>query len=137
MVEQKTIPRKNTSVIAAISKRGLLNYKSQNKPFEKSSFPEFLKHLKLPPRTTLLMDNVSFHYSKDVKAWAHENKINLLYTPPYSPWFNPIENFFSFVKSSYRRLSDVKMAFAAQPPKDFFHRIYERAFRQAGLLETR
>lgn len=137
VIQQKTIPSKNTSVIAAITHRGILAYKSQNKPFEKTSFLEFLKQLKLPPKTTLLMDNVSFHYSKDVKAWAQQRRINLLYTPPYSPWFNPIENFFSFIKISYRKLGNINSAFAAQTPKDFFCRIYARAFRQSELFEAR
>ena len=62
------------------------------------SFLEFLQTLNLPENTILLLDNVSFHHTQEVKTYIKSRKWDLLYVPPYSPQFNPIENIFSSVK---------------------------------------
>ena len=49
----------------------------------------------LQPDTVVLIDNVAFHHSKIVKQYARDRNIHLLYVPPYSPWFNPVEGVFS------------------------------------------
>ena len=51
------------------------------------------------------MDNVSFHKSKSItNSLINNNKI--LYIPPYSPQFNPIEEVFSFVKNKIKFTSN-------------------------------
>ena len=45
-----------------------------------------------------LMDNVKFHKIEDVVVLM-ENNGCFLYTPPYSPFLNPIENIFSKMKN--------------------------------------
>lgn len=44
----------------------------------------------------VVCDNVAFHHSAAVTAWftAHP-RISVLFLPPYSPFLNPIEEFFS------------------------------------------
>ncbi|KAJ4919775.1 hypothetical protein JOQ06_024645 [Pogonophryne albipinna] len=44
----------------------------------------------------VIWDNVAFHHSRDVRAWfeAHPHKA-MEFLPPYSPFLNPIEEFFS------------------------------------------
>jgi transposase len=44
------------------------------------------------------MDNVSFHKTKLVKTLIGKSSNKLLYIPPYSPQFNPIEEVFSQIK---------------------------------------
>lgn len=51
---------------------------------------------------TILLDNVSFHKQKDVIHCIYEKQSNFIFTPPYSPDFNPIENVFGIVKYNYR-----------------------------------
>jgi hypothetical protein len=90
------INTKNKSVCVCVTSDGnISNYKISDKPYTKIIFLEFLKSLSFPENTIILLDNVRFHHSKEVIKHALEQKWNLLYTPPYSPWFNPIENVFS------------------------------------------
>lgn len=53
------------------------------------------------------MDNVAFHKTNTVKQFAEENNIRLEYLPPYSPFFNPIENLFSKWKDIVQRARQI------------------------------
>ncbi|XP_059404951.1 uncharacterized protein LOC132140157 [Carassius carassius] len=48
------------------------------------------------PNSVVVWDNVSFHRTNSVRDWfaAHE-RITVEFLPPYSPFLNPIEEFFS------------------------------------------
>jgi transposase len=103
--------RTNKSVCSYITNKGEIKYNIENKPFNKISFLEFLKSIDLPIYTIILLDNVSFHHSKCIVDYAKEKKWILLYTPPYSPWFNPIENVFSVIKNHFRKYQNIPNAF--------------------------
>jgi transposase len=49
------------------------------------------KEMKLKDGLTVILDNTSFHKSKEINNLFEKNRINLLYLPPYSPDLNPIE----------------------------------------------
>jgi len=51
------------------------------------------------------MDNVAFHKTKLFKDFIHSICSKVLYTPPYSPQYNPIELAFSKIKSVYRKVN--------------------------------
>ena len=63
-----------------------------------ATFADFMKQSPFPPGTVILLDNHSMHKTKEVKAVAFSKGFELLYTPPYSPEFNPIELCFGIVK---------------------------------------
>jgi len=44
------------------------------------------------------MDNLAVHRSNDVKGRMDELSIGYIYSPPYSPDYNPIESVFSMFK---------------------------------------
>jgi len=50
-----------------------------------------------------LIDNASWHKTIAVQEYCEQNKITLLFLPPYSPEFNPIERVWSFLKSKIRQ----------------------------------
>lgn len=50
------------------------------------------------PKSVLVMDNASFHHSDHVKQLCSNAGVKVLYLPPYSPDFNPIEEFFAELK---------------------------------------
>ena len=102
---------KNRSTCACITSNCTINYRTQKKPYKSDTFLKFLKTLDLPKQTIVLIDNVSFHHSKIIKKYAEQRHWNLLYTPPYSPWFNPIENIFAVVKNHYRKNKSIDDAF--------------------------
>lgn len=103
--------RQNKSTCACITSNGDIKYKTQNIPYNKIFLINFLSSLELPPNTVVLLDNVSFHHSKDVIKYANSRKWILLFTPPYSPDFNPIENVFSCVKAHYKKNKNIDDAF--------------------------
>jgi transposase len=58
----------------------------------------------LRPGQIVVMDNLSAHKVGRVKEIIEERGCELLYLPPYSPDFNPIEQAFSKVKGILRRV---------------------------------
>ena len=57
------------------------------------------------PRETVLMDNVRTHKVAGVKEAIEAKGARLVYLPPYSPDFNPIEKPFSKIKSILERIA--------------------------------
>ncbi len=57
----------------------------------------------------ILHDNARIHHYTKLKKYCSDNKINLIYTPPYSPEFNPIELVFSEIKTIFRKLEHKKL----------------------------
>ena len=51
----------------------------------------------------VIMDNLSCHKSERIEQAINERKAELLFLPPYSPDFNPIEKMWSKVKSYLRK----------------------------------
>jgi transposase len=63
---------------------------------EMDKFPEMKRHY-------LTMDNVPIHTGKIIGEMIEERGYKYVYLPPYSPELNPIEQFWSVVKSSVKR----------------------------------
>lgn len=48
------------------------------------------------PKYVVICDNVSFHRSDNIRQWfVHHRRMLIEFLPPYSPFLNPIEEFFS------------------------------------------
>jgi len=91
-----------TSVLAAASSDGHFTFSSRTGSYNAASFSQFVRDLDMPPRTVVLLDNVSFHHSAVTRQAAADKGYDLLFVPPYSPWYNPIETVFSVVKRRRR-----------------------------------
>jgi transposase len=72
--------------------------------------------LDCPTDTVIILDNVAFHHSNKVKTLAASRGWELLYNPPYSPWFNPIEGV-SIVKRDFYKSQDVYKALSSVKEK--------------------
>ena len=70
-----------------------------------NDFNNFIKNLKWPSGTKILMDNASLHKTKLITNTLQTKSYEGLYIPPYSPDCNPIENVFSVIKNRYRKIS--------------------------------
>jgi len=57
----------------------------------------------LKPGDIVVLDNLSSHKVAGVRQAIEEVGARLLYLPPYSPDFNPIEKFFSKLKTLLRK----------------------------------
>ena len=111
---KKKCPRMTTtSVVACVSEDGLVHKKALKGAFNTQRFLEFLAEMKIQSGTVVLLDNVSFHHSRVIQDFADERGIDLLFVPPYSPWFNPIEMCFSVVKKHFYQHQDIELAFSS------------------------
>ena len=67
------------------------------------------------------IDNASWHKTFAVKEYCNENNITLLFLPPYSPEYNPIERVWSFLKSKIKQ----KFFQTANKFKSFIFELFE------------
>lgn len=79
---------------------------------------------RLRPGQILVMDNLSAHKAASIRAALVARGCDLLFLPPYSPDFNPIEQAFSKLKAILRGLG-------ARP-----HETFQAAVRQAVTAIT-
>jgi len=68
------------------------------------------------PNSVIVMDNASIHHSSRVRELVEGAGRKLVFLPPYSPDFNPIESAFSKVKAFLRR-EGRKLAATGVPDK--------------------
>ena len=54
----------------------------------------------------VVMDNLSAHKGGRVRELIEERSCELIYLPPYSPDFNPIENAFAKLKANLRKAAE-------------------------------
>lgn len=123
---------KNVSIVAALSLKGVVASAVILGAFNGLSFEAFIATRLVPnlrPGACVVMDNCSIHKDKDgeIRRLIEEAGARLVYLPPYSPDFSPIENFWSKVKTilktigarSYEALSEaIDTAFAQASQKD-------------------
>ena len=60
----------------------------------------------LQSNQTVIMDNAAFHKSQRTRELVESAKCRLLYLPPYSPDFNPIEQKWGHVKNAVKKIRD-------------------------------
>ena len=97
--------RKRTNVIMAIDKSGKNHYEMFDESTTSLKFRDFISNMPWPNGTTIIMDNVAFHKSHIVRNICLHKGYAIAFIPPYSPDYNPIENVFSVVKNTYRKLN--------------------------------
>jgi transposase len=71
-------------------------------------FNEWVEECLIPelrPGQVVIMDNASFHKSKETVALIESVGASVLFLPPYSPDFNPIEQFWGTLKARIRRVA--------------------------------
>lgn len=52
----------------------------------------------LPKNATIILDNATFHKTPETRKIMEASPFHMLYLPPYSPDFNPIEKVFATLK---------------------------------------
>lgn len=111
---KKPQPRMTTvSSLVIMSNNEIIKHKEKEGSYNKESFLSFLSDLELPKKSVILLDNVRFHHCYDIKQYAKNKQWELLYIPPYSPWFNPIEGVFSIIKRKFYSTFDIDKSFRA------------------------
>lgn len=97
----------NVSIIGAIGLKGVIASANIMGPVDGLLFEAFISQ-KLVPQlwegACVIMDNCRIHLGKEIDNLIRQAGARLIYLPPYSPDFSPIENFWSKVKHILRSL---------------------------------
>ena len=123
------------TVLAALTTTGVLASMSIESPTDGDVFLAFVEQVlapRLEPGHVVILDNLSAHKVAGVRQLIEDRGAQLLYLPPYSPDFNPIEKAWSKLKQQLRgvkarvleqlepALADALSAITAQNARAFF-----------------
>ena len=106
-----SVPRNrggNLTLLAALSKERIQAEWLIEGSVDGTVFVTWLEHVLLPtltPGQIVVMDNLRAHYRKEVRSLIEARGCSLLYLPPYSPDFSPIELAFSKIKGQLKSLA--------------------------------
>jgi transposase len=96
----------NLSVLGALDQEGMLCTTAKEGAMKREDIETFLERDLLPqllPGAVLVLDNARIHHGGRIKEIVSAAGCSLLYLPPYSPDFNPIELAWSWIKALVRR----------------------------------
>ena len=99
---------KTLSTIAALTVNGMLGHATFEGSTDMDMFLEFVRTGLLPNLRRgqiVVMDNLSVHTSPAVATLIESVGAKVIYLPPYSPDFNPIEMAISKIKAYVRKLA--------------------------------
>ena len=105
------VPRnrgRNSTLLAALSPHEFQAEWVVEGAVDGDVFVTWLEHVLLPtlaPGQTVVMDNLGAHRRKEVRELIEAQGCKLLYLPPYSPDFSPIELAFSKIKGQLKALA--------------------------------
>lgn len=100
---------KTTTFIAGLRNSGMVAPMVLDGPINGAAFQAYVDQVLVPelaPGDIVIMDNLGSHKGAGVRAAIEAAGASLLYLPPYSPEFNPIENAFAKLKASLRKAAE-------------------------------
>ena len=95
-----------TTLLASLSPTGIGPTRTRLGGTTKEAFLAYLREELAPtlaPGQVVILDNLGAHRAREVREAVEARGARLLYLPPYSPDFNPIELAFAKLKASLRR----------------------------------
>ena len=100
---------KTTTFIAGLRSTGMVAPMVLDGPINGAAFQAYVEQVLVPelkPGDTVIMDNLGSHKGPAVRTAIEAVGARLLYLPPYSPDFNPIENAFAKLKALLRKAAE-------------------------------
>ena len=100
---------KTTTFVAGLTLRGMIAPFVLDGPINRLAFETYVEKVLVPelrPGDIVVMDNLSSHKGTKVREMIEAAGASLLYLPPYSPDFNPIENAFARLKALLRKAAE-------------------------------
>src|SRR6202795_3206020 len=100
---------KTTTFVAGLRLTGMVAPMVLDGPINRIAFQAYVDQVLVPalePGDVVVMDNLSSHKGPAVRAAIEAAGAHLLYLPPYSPDFNPIENAFAKLKALLRKAAE-------------------------------
>jgi transposase len=105
-----SVPRnrgKNTTLLASMSMEGMGPSLAVEGATNGEVFETYVERVLAPTLRSaqvVVMDNLNAHKGERIKELIEERGCELVYLPPYSPDFNPIEEAFSKIKGLFRKV---------------------------------
>lgn len=96
---------KNVTMVGALALSGVVTALTYEGGTDGPAFKTFVEQALVPQLwkgACVVMDNFSSHKVEGIRASIEAAGAQLIYLPPYSPDFSPIENFWSKVKQHIR-----------------------------------
>ena len=106
------IPRghwKTTTFVAGLRLTGMVAPMVLDGPMNRPAFLAYVTQVLAPalkPGDVVILDNLPAHKGSRVRETIEAAGASLLYLPPYSPDFNPIENAFAKLKALLRKAAE-------------------------------
>jgi len=100
---------KTTTFVAGLRLSGMVAPMVLDGPINGCAFQAYVDQVLVPELRKgdiVVMDNLGSHKGAGVRAAIEATGAKLLYLPPYSPDFNPIENAFSKLKALLRKAAE-------------------------------
>ena len=100
------------NLIYAISRKdGKHTFELTTEKVKGIHFANFINQLQFPNGTVIMLDNASIHKTKEFRDAIIKKGYSTLYTPPYSPEFNPIELVFGNFKNTFYKARLIEKSF--------------------------
>ncbi len=100
---------KTTTFVAGLRRTGMVAPFVLDGPINRQAFEVYVERVLAPelrPGDVVVMDNLSSHKGARTRELIEAAGAILLYLPPYSPDFNPIENAFAKLKALLRKAAE-------------------------------
>jgi transposase len=100
---------KTTTFVAGLTTRGMVAPFVLDGPINRNAFETYVERVLVPELRKgdiVVMDNLSSHKGTTTRQRIEAVGASLLYLPPYSPDFNPIENAFAKLKALLRKAAE-------------------------------
>jgi transposase len=104
---------KTTIFVAGLTMRGVIAPLVLDGPINRNAFETYVERVlvaELRKGDVVVMDNLSSHKGPRTRQMIEAAGASLLYLPPYSPDFNPIENAFAKLKALLRKAAERTVA---------------------------
>ncbi|QCI79644.1 IS630 family transposase [Hankyongella ginsenosidimutans] len=101
--------RKTTTLVAGLRMTGMVAPMVLDGPINGDWFEAYVTQVLVPELRTgdvVIMDNLSSHKRASVRERIEAAGASLMFLPPYSPDFNPIEKAFSKLKAMLRKIGE-------------------------------
>ncbi len=98
---------KSTTILSSMRLSGDVEYTTYSGGTKRERFTDYLKNTLIPTLhegDVVVMDNMRTHHVAEVRTILEDAGMTLLYLPPYSPDFNPIEKMWSKIKAVLRKM---------------------------------
>ena len=121
----------------AISYNKIIQYEIHKTNINRNIFIKFIQLIVNNIKNHyFLMDNVSFHKGKELKQIIENSSNKLIFIPPYSPQFNPIENVFSQMKRNLDNLNPKNFLIKLKKSLNFIKRKHLQNYYYNSFVKT-